>query len=338
LFDAQPDARDLGRIETLQARLKPLLAEIGALERIEAAGATAVPATASQWFGPSEQEWPSILDPHGPPLHIDRRTFRSILAALAADAGVHLFVNERMRAGRGRCGWQLALGSDVIESPFLIVATGRGAVPITAHVGRRSVDRLVAVLASARNVKSDHDARLIVEAAVDGWWYRCPSGDGRHQIVFLSDADLVREIARSSVDWFARRAVTTGLGRDYVIGEAVRIVAADTYCRNAVVGDDVLLIGDAATAGDPLAGQGLTWALTSARGAAAIVFSRHRKAALTAYSEEVLARFVEFLTHRYLIYSRVTLWPNSTFWLRRQCQFAIHNLVSQTSAKTMKSR
>jgi flavin-dependent dehydrogenase len=319
LLDAAPQARDLPRVETVQARLKPVLAEIGALARISAAGATAAPATLSTWLGRSEHEWPSIRDPHGPPLHISRGTFRSVLAELAVEAGACLSVGQQLRASRGPLGWQLACGSSVIEAPFLVVATGRAALPIAARIGRRLVDRLVAIVGAGQEVEAGCDARLVVEAAADGWWYRCPSGAGRQQIVFLSDSDLVRKAARSSIDWFARQAAETGLGRTLAIDTAVRIVAANTYCRRAVAGDDIILIGDAAYAGDPLAGQGLTWAVTSGRCAAAIVATaiERRRAALAAYSEDVWVHFTKFLTDRFLVYSQVTDWPNSKFWLRR---------------------
>jgi 2-polyprenyl-6-methoxyphenol hydroxylase-like FAD-dependent oxidoreductase len=320
LFDATPEARDLGRIETVQARLKPVLAEIGALARIGAAGATAAPATLSTWFARLEHERPSIRDPYGPPLHISRGMFRSVLAELAVEAGAYLSVGQQLRASRGPLGWQLACGSAVIEAPFLVVATGRAAVPIAARIGQRLVDRLVAIVGSGQDVDAGCDARLVVEAAAEGWWYRCPSGaGGGQQIVFLSDSDLVRKAARSSIDWFARQAAETRLGRSLAIDSAVRIVAANTYCRRAVAGDDIILIGDAASAGDPLAGQGLTWAVTSGRRAAAIVATaiEQRQAALAAYSEDVWAHFTKFLTDRFLVYSQVTDWPNSKFWLRR---------------------
>jgi flavin-dependent dehydrogenase len=324
LFDARSAAPDIRRIETLQSWAGSLLLELGAGGAIEAAGAIAAPAVVSNWFSPLQQERPRILNPHGPPLHIERGAFRSALAALAVDAGVHLFLGELTRATTGPHGWQLKHGLDVVRSPFLIAATGRNALPIAADINRRSVDRLVAVFGSASQPQSSQDSQLVVEAAANGWWYRCPSRDGSQQIVFLSDADLVRAAARSSSNWFAKRAIKTELGKALLVDGPVRIVAANTYYRDAVVGDDIILIGDAAIAGDPLAGQGLTWALISALRAAEIVSSdtNHRKAGLVAYSEDVMARFVEFLSSRAVSYGQVTRWPDSPFWVRRRCGFA----------------
>jgi flavin-dependent dehydrogenase len=168
--------------------------------------------------------------------------------------------------------------------------------------------------------KNCSELRLFVEAAPNGWWYRCPSRDGRQQIVFLSDADLVRDMARSARNWFAANALRTKLGKAVLVGEPERIVAADTYCRDAAIGDNIIMIGDAAMAGDPLGGQGVTWAVSSGVRAAEIALSNddYRAAALAAYSENVLARFAEFLDSRSVTYGQVTRWPHSPFWLRRR--------------------
>ena len=97
------------------------------------------------------------------------------------------------------------------------------------------------------------------------------------------------------------------------------MVAADTYCREAVAGHEVIVIGDAAMAGDPLAGDGVTWSVTSGLRAAEIVLgcSKDRETALAEYSDTASARFMEFLSTRSALYGRVTRWPNSPFWSRR---------------------
>jgi hypothetical protein len=87
----------------------------------------------------------------------------------------------------------------------------------------------------------------------------------------------------------------------------------------AVTGDDVVVIGDAAMAGDPLAGEGVTWSVNSGLRAAEIVLdrSKDRTAALANYCNTVAAGFTEFLSTRSALYGRVTRWPNSVFWSRR---------------------
>jgi 2-polyprenyl-6-methoxyphenol hydroxylase-like FAD-dependent oxidoreductase len=330
LFEERLAAQTARRVETLQARLKPVLTELGMDDVIAASTLTTASGVASSWSGPSVREWPSILDPHGPALHIERSAFRSALATLTAESGVHLFVGGRVRAVRWPQGWQVSYRSDLIKAPFLIVATGRNALPIAANVSRRPVDRLIAVMTSARGLERIDDSRLIVEAAHDGWWYRCPSCDGYQQIAFLSDADIIGDATRSSDKWFVKRANQTDLGRALSIEGPVRIVAANTYYRDSVVGDNIMLIGDAAFAGDPLAGQGITWAVDSAVYGATIVSSNigRREEALDGYSKAVEIWIVEFLNRRFHVYSQVTNWPNSSFWRRRRAPILSSALAS----------
>jgi flavin-dependent dehydrogenase len=322
LFDAWRAANEIARIETIQARVKCMLMKLDAGHAIES---IAVPAVVSRWNDSSQHEWPSILDPHGPPFHIERGSFRLALCTIAAEAGVRLSCGERARATPSARGWRVTHGSDAFEAAFLIVATGRNALPFAARISRKSVDRLVAVLGYARHVSGDCDLRLVIEAAPGGWWYRCPSPRGYQQIVFLSDADLVSALTRSTVNWFAKSGAKTELGQGLIIDEPMRIVAANTYCRDAIRGDNIVLIGDAAMAGDPLAGDGVSWAITSGLNAAEIIPSaaQDREAALAAYSDIALARFTEFLTTRRDTYGHVRRWPHSLFWSRRQRGFPL---------------
>ena len=104
-----------------------------------------------------------------------------------------------------------------------------------------------------------------------------------------------------------------------VVQKPLQIVAANTYCRTAVAGRDVIIVGDAAMAGDPLAGEGVTWAVRSGVLAADIAMARgqQRETGLETYSNAVSDRFMEFLAHRAASYRRVERWRTSEFWSRR---------------------
>jgi flavin-dependent dehydrogenase len=278
----------------------------------------ASPEVVSLWPAPSRHGRPAIIDPYGPAWHVERGAFRSSLAAVAGEAGVSLFSEGRVHATAQRRGWQLTCGAQTIDAPFLIVASGRHGLPIRSNVAHRSVDRLVAVVGRCEQGRGGPESRLIIEAGPDGWWYRCPGSDGFQQVAFLSDVDLVRATSRADSNWFARSLAQTDVGQELSVC-ALQTFAADTYYRDAVVGRDVVLIGDAAMAGDPLAGDGVTWAVTSALRAADIVLScsEEREAALEQYSEAVATRFMQFMQARSETYGRVTQWSNFLFWARR---------------------
>lgn len=319
LFDARPAEHVLRRTETLQARLASVLRQIGADGAIRAADAIPAFEIASRWPGPRPHERSSMIDPQGPAFHVQRGAFRSALTEMAVAAGVSVFSGERVRAAAGHSNWRLVSAARDVEASFLIVATGRDALPIAAQVTRRRVDRLVAAVGRARS-RGQSDTRLVVEATSHGWWYSCPLGANLQQIVFLSDADLVCTAAHTADNWFTRCAAGLEFARDLRVDDTVRIVAADTYCRGAVVGDNVIVIGDAAMAGDPLAGTGVTWAIKSGLRAAEIVLSPNKdpKAAMADYSDYVGNSFVRFLATRSATYDRVKRWPKSPFWERRK--------------------
>src|ERR1700748_535603 len=98
-----------------------------------------------------------------------------------------------------------------------------------------------AVLGQLNATEEDFD--LTIEAAASGWWYRCPSTPTKQQIVFLSDVDLVAGEARSAEDWFAQSLRRTALGKVRLTDEPIRMTAANTYWRDAVVGDNIVLVG-----------------------------------------------------------------------------------------------
>jgi flavin-dependent dehydrogenase len=63
-----------------------------------------------------------------------------------------------------------------------------------------------------------------------------------------------------------------------------------------VTGHDIILIGDAAMAGDPLAGLGVTWSVTAGLRAAEIVLGsrKDREIARAEYAGSVSAGFQEY--------------------------------------------
>jgi flavin-dependent dehydrogenase len=202
----------------------------------------------------------------------------------------------------------------------LIVATGRNALPITAHVARRTIDRLIAVFATANDAKQNHESRLLVEASPEGWWYRCPSADGQVQIAFVSDADLVRTLRRSCRDWFVEQLSATEIGAGLAVHGPAHVAAADTYCREAVIGENLILVGDAALARDPLAGNGVTLAVASGLRAADVVAASEEDRArrMEVYSMRILIDFIKFLRVRSATYRQVERWSDRPFWSRRQ--------------------
>ena len=159
-----------------------------------------------------------------------------------------------------------------------------------------------------------------------GWWYSAPLPDGSLIAVYLSDADLVRKQGGICAAW--ENALEQASALKSRAGAAVfpkqldqlRVVAANSYCRRTLAGEDFALVGDTACAWDPLSGQGVLRALTEGQlaGQAIAAHLRGVPHALSEYEKHVQKNFVTYLRERDDIYRKETRWRSSPFWYRRQ--------------------
>jgi flavin-dependent dehydrogenase len=283
-----------------------------------------------------------IFHPHGCGWHLDRAAFGRMLRDAAEEAGARLLMGTRLltaeRRPRGN-GWDLVLGSNdetalprtCLRARLVIVATGRALpseLPLPSIVRERvALDRLVAIAAPLATLReADEDARLLLEATPDGWWYVAPRPGNARTAVFLTDADLVRTAGGAAALW--RRALSdaplarrhTGPDGSSASGTVAAPVAAQSYCRRAVAGTDFLLVGDAAFACDPLTGQGLRRALEEGRAAALATAARLEAMdarPLRAYAARVRESWGAYVRRRAEVYGVERRWEREPFWRRR---------------------
>jgi flavin-dependent dehydrogenase len=332
--------------ETLLPAARAPLAALGLWERFAGGGHRPSPGVVSAWGGPEPVETDFLFHPHGCGWHLDRPAFDRMLRDAAAEAGAHLLTGTRLLHGERRPrdgGWELVLGSNDETAParvclrarLVIVATGRALpseLPLPPIVRERvALDRLVAIAArlpSLRAADEDgDDPRLLLEAMPGGWWYVAPVPGNTRMAVFLTDSDLVRAAGGASTLWrqaladapLARRhAAADG---SVAVGSVAAPVAAQSYCRRAVAGPDFLLAGDAASACDPLTGQGLRRALEEGRAAALAAAARletRDAEPMRAYASRVRASWGAYVRRRTEIYGAERRWEREPFWRRRQ--------------------
>jgi 2-polyprenyl-6-methoxyphenol hydroxylase-like FAD-dependent oxidoreductase len=232
----------------------------------------------------------------------------------------------------------------LLSARFIVGATGRAAPPFRLHDPERVViDQLVGVVGMLAPVESlpslrgeaAGDPRIWIEAAPDGWWYSVPLPGGTLVAVYLTDADLVRLQGGAHAAWQSalvqaprlksRLGVTVAAKEGNLLPDNLRVVAAHSYCRRALVGKDYLLVGDAACAWDPLSGQGVFRALTEGQMAAGAISARlgcFDRGALAEYEAHILKNFDAYLQERCEMYGSETRWPSSPFWRRRHVSHA----------------
>ena len=303
--------------DTALPAIQPALVELGIWDRFVGDGHLPCSAVESAWAGTATTTH-AITSPFGPGWHLDRVRFDRLLRDTAAATGVELragVVTSQVTVDER--GAHLALRDGTIDARIVVDATGRtGRV---APVERRHHDRLIAAQAIYRIV--DPEPVLSVEPAPIGWWYAAPLSADELVVVLLTDADQV-PTADQRPAWFAAAlAATTGIRMraGARLCRPLQLFAAHTACLRRAAGPGWVAVGDAARAYDPLSGSGIAHALRDGLTAAGAVHAAldGDASAMTAYADQVAARFARYLGERATYYGRETRWPAAPFWRRR---------------------
>jgi flavin-dependent dehydrogenase len=327
----RPPSRQARVGETLSPTIRVPLGRLGLWDRFRTDGHLPSPGTVAVWDDPAPADNDFIFDAHGHGWHVDRARFDAMLLdeARAAGAGLHRAsrISRCQRASAG--GWEVDVAGTgpalTLRARWLLDATGRGA-HLAPRLGacRRRWDRLVGLVAPVDPGPSI-DPRTFVEATAEGWWYLAMLPSGRALTAFMTDADLLpRNRGGLWTHWQCHlertELIRSLVGRRDPRG-TVRVVSAGTSWLEPVGGPDWLAIGDAATAHDPLWGQGILHALESGCRAAHAVSRVLQEGAATApaeYASWVRAGSLRYRAEHLDQYARVTRWPSAPFWRRRQ--------------------
>jgi flavin-dependent dehydrogenase len=326
--------------ETLPPEIRIPLAKLGVWERFCGDSHLASPGTVSLW-GEAEPSCTDFLfNPYGNGWHINRRQFDSMLAKAAECGGASVYRGTRVtacekeRSGLWRLEAQQATREQVFQAGFLVLATGRAGIPPRippTFTGRRKIyDRLVGCIKilDLESSNSKYDHRTLIEATEDGWWYSALLPQRQFVFGFFTDGDRLRVDKISSPENWMKQLSQASYTRQRVLAcewnSSLRVVAASSSCRSCTAFERWIMVGDAATAFDPLSGKGIYNALLSGLAAAATIDDslRGHRLALDHYAAQVITQYSEYLVERAKYYAREQRWPNSIFWLRRHAQNA----------------
>lgn len=185
--------------ESLPPAARPLLRDLGVWDALVAERHPRSPGNRSAWGTGTVAEHDFLRDPNGLGWHLDRARFDAFLRRCAAAAGADVRQATVTAAavtppGRAPGGVALTLrGGGACYGRLVVDATGRAAA-VAGRLGarRRHDDALVALVMPYAAADGDVDARTLVEAGPDGWWYSTLAGPGRRTVAFLADADASR--------------------------------------------------------------------------------------------------------------------------------------------------
>jgi flavin-dependent dehydrogenase len=314
--------------ETVPPEILRPLTQLGLWETFLAAGHAATPGTMVIWGDEQPFENDFLFNPYGPGWHLDRPTFDAMFLEAAQEAGANICPFTALNCIGNPCGgWSVltdkANGNRTLASRWVIDATGRAAwLARRAGAKRHRLDNLVALVRFAP-IASSGEPRTLIEACRHGWWYAAILPKSRVVAAWFTDIDLLPRGGEERMQiWdrtLARTQLLSTILPPFPGASLIHIVAAYTGRILPCAGKNWLAIGDAAQAYDPLSGQGITKALSSAIRAAEIVRADLSQSGVT-MEEFVTAmdrEFENYLRTRRLHYRRERRWPRDPFWQRR---------------------
>jgi len=324
--------------EGLPPSARPLLRELGVLDRIEADGHRPSPGTLAFWGSDVPHANDFLYQARGPGLQLDRARFDASLRAAAREAGAEVVESARLgldAASVGGFAHRLSLrtsGGDkrAVEAEWLIDASGRAATSARALGATRiEYDCLVAFyqrLGSAGD--TDRDGRTWVEAVADGWWYSALLPSGERLIALLGDADLLdrRDLLDGDGLW-RRLKEAPALGAlcaAHGYRPCGRVYGADasSAALNLAAGERWLAVGDAALAFDPLSSKGISSALYTGLRAADVIDASLRgdPASAQRYAAHLLEVHRVYRSQQRAFYMLERRWETTGFWSRRSAE------------------
>ena len=215
-------------------------------------------------------------------------------------------------------------GRRTLAAGFLVEARGRAA-PGGGAPRVRGVET-VSLLQYWRGPAGE--AGSSVTGVEDGWMWMAALADGRRYLQLTIDvASASLPPKRALGDYCSARFRAVEAAAPFLHGAEP---VGEPYARtstpvlNAVVaGDDWIRVGDAAMAVDPLSGNGIFQALSSALQAPAVVATLRHEPSRAELAQQFHTQRIEHLFYRFArmgrdFYAQETRWPQAPFWLARE--------------------
>lgn len=293
----------------------------------------------SSW-GNSELGYNDFLfNPYGNGWHLDRRRFNAFLANKGAQGGAEVCTGTRFKNGErlGNDGFRLQLSTDdgatqTVDARFVVDATGMRAVFAWSRGAKKQfLDLLICVYGFFELPEASAFSRMTMLEAVEyGWWYAAKLPNRRLAAAVASDSAFIKNAGlRKQHHWLAglaeTRHVADLLADCRFIEDSLLVCPTPSFLLDRVAGDRWLAVGDAASAYDPIAAQGIHKSLSDGLQAAEVIvaFLGGDAKPLDAYRSSVATRFEHYLNVRNYFYGLEKRWPDSPFWKRRYQRTAL---------------
>lgn len=312
------------RGETLSFRARPFLEALDWLPLLDATTTLACEGRYSIWGNATLRRDDTQSEAESG-WHIDRRKLEARMAETLD--GVERVSGTARALTRTRYDVSVELADGARhEADFVIDCSGRASV----SAGDASLTRIDKLVACYAVVTLDDDAEAaaatLVEAVADGWWYMSALPGRRVLVGFFTDSDLLSAGLRKESERWAQMASATiavsqrveSLGID-LAQATLEFAAASTVTATRIVEPRIIRAGDAASALDPLAANGLATALWSGMQAADAVaeLTAGNGAVAARYEQTFLQGIAAHLAAQRSLYAAERRFRTLPFWQRR---------------------
>ena len=311
--------------ESLAPGILPLLEALGLRACVEAAGFLRPKRAVVRWAAALDQ----TREQPGPPgFQVDRGRFDQLLLEAAVAAGVRMVQPAlALRPEPDGQGWRIPLrrggNAEVLSAHFVVDATGRAAVlgGPKRHCGATTI-----ALYGYWRASGQTGPETRVEAGRDAWFWGAPLPDGSfNATVFVDPQACVGARGLGLEALYRALLAESALLRSCLRGQLCSPVrACDATARHDQdpVRSNVLKVGEAACAIDPLASQGVQAAMASAQQGAAVVHTLlttpvHARAAVQFYRDRQAETAERHRTYAARFYAEHQDHRGRPFWRSR---------------------
>lgn len=256
---------------------------------------------------------------------LDRPRFDQALRQQLQDAGIPLVTQRVLRVHSTEHRHQVQLGNgQILTADFLIEARGRQAPGSGKKMrGPETLSLLNRWQGPPQSVKT------ALHSHSDGWSWMAQLADGRcYWQLTLDVASAQLPPKARLLEYCRQRRQASTFAQDFFQQSEVQDI--DLHARSSSstlsldsCGSNWLRIGDAAMAVDPLSGNGIFQALSSALQAPAVLYTLMEKPQQAVLAKEFHQQRIEHLFLRFArlgrdFYQMEQQWPDQPFWQARQ--------------------
>lgn len=259
---------------------------------------------------------------------VDRQAFDAAALDDARDSGVRVVCGRVTSWTQGAGGHLVQFLQDqaaqTLEADFVVEARGRAA-PGRGDSRVRGAETVSLLQYWKGPSGSAHSA---VESCADGWAWMAALADGRRYLQLTLDVASAMLPPKKALGAFCRErfekiaAARPFLDRAKPVGEP-HARTSTPILHAAVTGDGWIRVGDAAMAVDPLSGNGIFQALSSALQAPAVIGTLLHDPVRAALARRFHEQRIEHLFLRFArigrdFYAQESRWAGQPFWSVRR--------------------